>query len=146
MQYPHPRHPRGRILAVDDSEPIRLLLQASLEALGYSVEAVASGAAALHAAKRDVFDAVILDVDMPGLDGLAVGRALRSDPRTCDAMIVMHTSLDETTVRRSFDRYDAYLPKPCTARVLGDSVERLLQARRTGAPGKARQLSSAPAP
>ena len=133
MQAHHPQHSRGRILAVDDSEPIRLLLQASLESLGYSVEAVASGAAALEAAEREDFDAVILDVDMPGLDGLAVGRALRNDPRTCAAVIAMHTSLDETDVRRGFDRYDAFLTTPASAHAIGESVDRLVRARRAEA-------------
>jgi CheY-like chemotaxis protein len=124
---------RGRILAVDDSEPIRLLVQASLESLGYSVEAVETGAAALQAAERETFDAVILDVDMPGLDGTAVGHALRNHPRTSASLIAMHTSLDESEVRSRFDRYDAFLPKPCSPRALGESVDRLVRTRRAEA-------------
>ena len=121
---------RGRVLAVDDSSVIREILIASLEAAGYSVEAVANGHAALAAASREAFDAVILDVDMPGIDGLAVGRALRLDPRTRLSMIAMHTSLDEAAVRTGFDGYDAFLPKPCDARLLGECVGRMIQARR----------------
>ena len=121
---------RGRVLAVDDSSVIREILIASLEAAGYSVEAVATGQAALAAASRETFDAVILDVDMPGIDGLAVGRALRGDPRTRQSMIAMHTSLDEAHVRTGFDGYDVFLPKPCDARLLGECVGRMIQARR----------------
>src|ERR1700759_28875 len=66
-----PGSARGRVLAVDDSAVMRVLVPASLEALGYSVEAVDSGYAALEASKLENFDAVILDVDMPGIDGLA---------------------------------------------------------------------------
>ena len=121
---------RGRVLAVDDSSVIREILIASLEAAGYSVEAVATGQAALAAASRESFDAVILDVDMPGIDGLAVGRALRGDPRTRQSMIAMHTSLDEAHVRTGFDGYDVFLPKPCDARLLGECVGRMIQARR----------------
>ena len=124
---PLPSHSRGRVLAVDDSSVIRELLIASLEAAGYSVEAVDSGQAALAAASREFFDAVILDVDMPGIDGLAVGRELRRDPRTRLAMIAMHTSLDEADVRTGFDGYDAFLPKPCDARVLGECVGRMIR-------------------
>lgn len=122
-------HSRGRVLAVDDSSVIRELLIASLEAAGYSVEAVASGQAALAAAWRESFDAVILDVDMPGIDGLAVGRALRGDPRTRSSMIAMHTSLDEADVRTGFDDYDVFLPKPCDARLLGECVGRMIRDR-----------------
>jgi CheY-like chemotaxis protein len=122
-------HSRGRVLAVDDSSVIRELLIASLEAAGYSVEAVASGDAALAAASRESFDAVILDVDMPGIDGLAVGRALRRDPRTRLAMIAMHTSLDEADVRSGFADYDDFLPKPCSPRLLGECVGRMIRDR-----------------
>ncbi len=119
----------GRILAVDDSSVIRELLIASLEAAGYSVEAVASGQDALSAAARETFDAVILDVDMPGIDGFAVGRALRQDPRSCRSMIAMHTSLAEAEVRAAFDGYDVFLPKPCNARLLGQCVDQMIADR-----------------
>ena len=128
-------HPRGRVLTVDDSPEMRVLVTASLEALGYSVEAVDSGYAALEATRLERFDAVILDVDMPGMDGLALGRALREDPMTCSSMIAMHTSLEEAVVRTGFDGYDAFLPKPCEARMLGECVARMLceqRQRRSG--------------
>ena len=130
MPSPNASPSRGRVLAVDDSTVMRELVTLSLEAAGYSVEAVASGDAALVAAAREVFDAFILDVDMPGMDGLAVGRALRNDPRTRSSMIAMHTSLDEADVRTGFDGYNAYLRKPFDARRLGECVERMLRDRR----------------
>lgn len=120
---------RGRVLAVDDSAEMRLLVSATLEALGYDVEAVDSGYAALEASRHGAFDAVVLDVDMPGLDGLAVGRALRDEPNTCRSMIAMHTSVDEAVVRAGFTEYDAYLAKPCDARVLGERIDRLIRSR-----------------
>jgi CheY-like chemotaxis protein len=126
---------RGRVLTVDDSPVMRVLVTASLEALGYSVEAVDSGYAALEATRLENFDAVILDVDMPGMDGLALGRALRGDPRTCSSMIAMHTTLEEAAVRSGFDAYDAFLPKPCEARLLGECVDRMLRERRERTPG-----------
>ena len=125
-----PITPRGRVLAVDDSIVMRELVTVSLEAAGYSVEAVASGAAALVAAARESFDAVILDVDMPGMDGMAVGRALRLDPRTRSSVIAMHTSLEEAAVRSGFDGYNVFLPKPCDARRLGECIDRMIRDRR----------------
>ena len=130
MPTPNASPSRGRVLAVDDSTVMRELVTLSLEAAGYSVEAVASGDAALVAAAREEFDAFILDVDMPGMDGLAVGRALREDPRTRSSMIAMHTSLDEADVRSGFEGYNAYLRKPFDARRLGECVERMLRDRR----------------
>ena len=133
MQAPVPQRLRGRILAVDDSALVRLLLKASLEPLGYSVELVDSGVAALQAAELESFDAVILDVDMPGLDGLAVGRALRGHPRSASALIAMHTSVEEDVVRCGFTHYDAFLPKPCAPKELGERVDRLFAARHAAA-------------
>ncbi len=109
---------------------MRVLVTASLEALGYSVAAVDSGYAALEASKLESFDVVVLDVDMPGMSGLEVGHALRCDPRTSAAMIAMHTSLDEAFVRSGFDQYDAFLPKPCDARLFGESIERMIRDHR----------------
>src|SRR5450631_1185094 len=122
--------PRGRILAVDDSPVFRVLVTASLEALGYVVQAVDSGFAALEATKLEAFDAVVLDVEMPGMDGLALGRALRSDPKTCASKIAMHTSVDEAVVRNGFDAYDIFVSKPCDARHLGESVDLMIQDHR----------------
>ncbi len=127
---PDTTHPRGRILAVDDSPVVRVLVTASLEALGYVVEAVDSGFAALEASKLESFDAVVLDVDMPGMDGLAVGRALRSDPKTSASMIAMHTSVEEAVVRDGFDDYDIFVSKSCSARALGESVDLMIRAHR----------------
>ncbi|MEO7115940.1 MAG: response regulator [Caldimonas sp.] len=121
---------RGRILAVDDSPVVRVLVTASLEALGYVVEAVESGFAALEASKLEPFDAVVLDVDMPGMDGLAVGRALRSDPKTCASQIAMHTSVEEAVVRTGFDGYDIFVSKSCSPRSLGESVDLMIQTHR----------------
>lgn len=121
---------RGRVLAVDDSPDMLLLVSTSLEAAGFDVEAVDSGHAALEAFRDSRFDAVVLDVDMPGIDGLQVARALRADPRARGSAIAMHTSLDEDVVRARFDGYDAYLPKPCAPRELGERIDRLIRARR----------------
>jgi CheY-like chemotaxis protein len=118
---------RGRVLTVDDSPVMRVLVTASLEALGYSVEAVDSGHAALEATRLEDFDAVILDVEMPGLDGLAVGRALRGNPKTCASMIAMHTSVEEAVVRTGFAGYDIFLAKPCDAQWLGERIDLMIR-------------------
>ena len=130
MQSISRRGERGRVLAVDDSPVMRVLVTASLEALGYSVEAVDNGYAALQALELESFDAIILDVDMPGMDGIEVGRALRENPKTRRAMIVMHTSLDESVVRLGFDTYDEFLSKPCDGQFLGARVDRMVMDRR----------------
>jgi DNA-binding response OmpR family regulator len=123
---------RGRVLAVDDSPDMLLLVSTSLEAAGFEVETVDSGFAALEAVRDSCFDAVVLDVDMPGIDGLQVGREMRAGALGGSAAIAMHTSLEEDVVRARFDGYDAYLPKPCSPRELGERIARLIRARRAG--------------
>ncbi len=65
------------ILVVDDDAPIRRMLERTLTAEGYAVESAADGAGALVSIERSSPDLVVLDVTMPGLDGLAVCRRLR---------------------------------------------------------------------
>jgi CheY-like chemotaxis protein len=129
MTTPDPHPFKGRVLAVDDCAATRELMRASIEHYGHSVQAVDSGWAALAAAGEGGFDAVVLDVEMPGMDGMAVGRALRSDPRTCSAKIAMHSSVDESAVRAVFDQYDAFVPKAGSPRDLGARVDGLLRKR-----------------
>ncbi len=83
--------------------------------------------AALDAVQQEDFDAVILDVQMPGMDGIEVARALRADPRTAAAMIAMYTSMPESDVRAGFSDYDMFLPKPCDTRLLGERIGLLLR-------------------
>ena len=65
------------VLVVDDDPPISRMLERTLAAEGYGVEVAADGGAALAAVERSVPDLLVLDVAMPGLDGLAVCRRLR---------------------------------------------------------------------
>jgi len=110
---------------------MRELMCASLECLGYRVRAADSGWAALDAVHETLFDVIVLDVEMPGLDGMAVGRALRSNGRTAAAAIAMHSSVAEAIVRAGFHEYDAFVPKGVNVRLLGEQVDRLMRSRRT---------------
>ena len=66
------------VLLVDDDAPIRRMLERTLSAEGYEVAAAADGGSALAQVERSMPDVIVLDVAMPGLDGLAVTRRLRS--------------------------------------------------------------------
>ncbi len=120
----------GSVLAVDDCPAMREIMRASLECRGHRVQAVDSGWAALDAVTEASFDVIVLDVEMPGLDGMAVGRALRSTPRTAAAAIAMHSSVVEAEVRAGFDGYDIYVTKSADMRSLGEQVDRLVRSRR----------------
>ena len=68
---------RARILVVDDDRVFRLSTAALLQADGYEVHAVAGGQEAVEALRASRFDVMLLDVKMPGTDGISVVEALR---------------------------------------------------------------------
>lgn len=119
-----------KVLAVDDCPAMREIMRASLEHQGYSVQAVESAQAALQAVEAANFDLIVLDVEMPGMDGLSLGRALRSTPAAASAAIAMHSQLAEAEVRAGFDAYDLYVAKSGDPLRLGQQVEHLLRSRR----------------
>jgi len=122
------------ILVVDDDAPILRMLARTLTAEGYSVDVAAGGGAALAAVERRVPDLVVLDVAMPGLDGLAVSRALRE--RGLALPILMLTARDSVADRvAGLDAgSDDYLVKPFAPEELRARVRALL--RRGKAPGR----------
>jgi two-component system response regulator MprA len=100
------------VLVVDDDRPVRRMLQRSLAAEGFDVRTAEDGGGALALAEREAPDLVVLDVAMPGLDGLAVCRRLRAKGVT--ASILMLTARDAVSDR--VDGLEAgaddYLVKP----------------------------------
>jgi two-component system, OmpR family, response regulator MprA len=101
-----------RVLIADDDRAIRESLARALELEGYGVTVVVDGVEALTHARRDNFDALVLDVMMPGVDGLGVCRVLRADGD--HTPVLMLTARVETTDRvAGLDAgADDYLPKP----------------------------------
>lgn len=82
-----------RLLVVDDEPDVRAVVRLSLEHVGgWQVVDVGGGLAGVDAARRDLPDAVVLDVMMPGTDGPATFRLLQSDARTADIPVVMLTA------------------------------------------------------
>jgi two-component system, OmpR family, response regulator MprA len=101
-----------RVLVADDDRAIRESLARALELEGYEVVVTSDGAAALSAVKEQPADVLVLDVMMPGIDGLTVCRVLRAErDRT---PILMLTARTETSDRvAGLDAgADDYLPKP----------------------------------
>ena len=101
-----------RVLVVDDDPAVRESLRRSLVFNGYQVELASDGEEALATIARDRPDAVVLDIMMPRLDGLATCRALRAAGN--DVPILMLTARDDVSDRVSgLDAgADDYLPKP----------------------------------
>ena len=103
---------RERVLVVDDDPSLRRMLERTLVAEGFEVTAVADGPAALVEAERAAPDVIVLDVAMPGLDGLAVARRLRA--KGLPTPILMLTARDAVPDRVAGLEAgaDDYLVKP----------------------------------
>jgi len=119
------------ILVVDDEEDLLELVRFNLARDGYAVTCVASGEEAIKAVRRSPPDLVVLDLMLPGIDGLEVCRRLKADPRSRDLPIVMLTAKgEERDVVAGLDRgADDYITKPFSPRVLSARVKALLRRR-----------------
>jgi CheY-like chemotaxis protein/anti-sigma regulatory factor (Ser/Thr protein kinase) len=106
----------GPILVAEDHEPSRRALARVLRGLGYTVFEAGDGREAVELAQAERPFVVLMDVNMPGMDGIEAVRALRSDPATRDLPIFALTG-DVTTVNRrriGEAGVDGYLEKPVT--------------------------------
>jgi two-component system, OmpR family, response regulator MprA len=126
--------PQAAVLLVDDDAPILRMLERTLGAEGYTVAAVPDGGAALAHVERSVPDVIVLDVAMPGVDGLAVTRRLRS--KGLAVPILLLTARDALSERvAGLDAgADDYLVKPFEVEELTARVRALL--RRNAPPGE----------
>ncbi len=121
---------RPLVLLVDDDAPVRRMLQRTLGAEGYDVHAAPDGGAALAEVERAAPDLIVLDVAMPGLDGLAVARRLRA--RGLATPILLLTARDGVADRvAGLDAgADDYLVKPFASEELSARVRALLRRGR----------------
>src|SRR3954468_3017997 len=117
----------GALLLVDDDAPIRRMLERTLAAEGYAVEAAADGGAALAAVERSVPDAIVLDVTMPGIDGLAVTRRLRAKGLRVPILLLTARDAVHERVAGLDAGADDYLVKPFDADELSARVRALLR-------------------
>ena len=122
----------SRILVVDDNEAGRMLACAVLQIEGFQVDSAGSAQEVLERLSVAHPDLILMDVQLPGLDGLSLTRQLRADPATAAITIVALTAH-----AMAGDREQAleagcvgYIPKPIDTRTLGDQVREILSTRR----------------
>jgi len=130
-----------RVLVVEDDPDIALLLARSLTRAGYAVDQLSNGADALVALRQSLPDLLLLDLMLPGLDGIEICRALRADPFTAALPIIMLTARAEESDRIVGLELgaDDYITKPFSPNELVARVRALL--RRTARPeGRGGQL------
>ncbi len=120
---------RPTVLVIDDEKDVRHLLRVTFEKHGYDVVAAEDGESGLRAAAAAPPDAVLLDVMMPGIDGLEVCRRLRSDPRTARLPVLLLTAKAEEADRVVGLELgaDDYVVKPFSPRELVARVKALLR-------------------
>ncbi len=114
-----------RLLLVDDDEGLRELLRATFESFEIEVAEAANAAEAERAVQSDLPDVIVLDVLMPGIDGLELCRELKRDPATSDIRVVLLTGADPQTIPPDAAGADAVVAKPFRPLELLALVERL---------------------
>jgi CheY-like chemotaxis protein len=127
----------GSLLVVDDSEMNRLLVSRMLAQRGYTVASAAGGEEALALLQERAYDLVLLDVMMPGINGLEVLRRIKSEPGLRATPVIMMSALDEMdSVFRCIEMgAQDYLFKPLDQVLLRGRVEAGLRVGRIQATG-----------
>jgi two-component system phosphate regulon response regulator PhoB len=117
------------VLVVDDEEDILELVQFNLDREGYKVSCVATGEEALEFLKSQTPDLIVLDLMLPGVDGLELTQFLKSDPKKKNSPIVMLTAKgEEADVVTGLELgADDYVTKPFSPRVLAARVRAVLR-------------------
>src|SRR6186713_1322419 len=122
----------ARLLVVDDNKVNRLLLTRSLELQGHSVASAENGRVALEMLRRESFDAVLLDMEMPEMDGFQVLEVLVADLHLRDLPVIVTSSLEgiENVVRCIELGAEDYLPKPVNPVLLKARLGASLEKKR----------------
>jgi len=136
-----------RVLVVDDNATSREVLHHQLGVWGIEVDLAASGADALArlATAARPFDAVVLDMKMPGMDGLEVARRLRAEPRQALPIIMLSSLGDDAPVRvREELGISCWLVKPVRQAMLLDCLSGVVGGGGSAAPAAETQLEEKP--
>ena len=126
---------KERILVVDDEEDILELVRYNLAKEGYHVTGALTGEDALTKARSETFDLIVLDLMLPGIDGLEVAKRLKKSPKTEQIPIVMLSAKgEEADIVTGLELgADDYITKPFSPRIMLARVRTALR-RKTGKP------------
>lgn len=131
------------ILVVDDEPDIVELVRYNLVKDGFRVSTAASGEECLTLMERTIPDLVLLDLMLPGIDGLEVTRAIRKNPKTERLpVVILSAKGEEGDVVAGLELgADDYVPKPFSPKVLGARVRSVLRRRSRSAPSDAETVT-----
>ena len=126
--------PKEKILVVDDEEDILELLRFNLSREGYQVLCAVSGEEALRLVPSEIPSLIVLDLMLPGIDGLEVTRRLKNDPKAKSIPIVMLTAKgEEADIVTGLELgADDYITKPFSPRILVARVRAVLRRKVKG--------------
>lgn len=118
-----------RILIVEDNPQNRMLLKDLLEFHGFEVLEAANGEEGVATARKEMPDLILMDLQMPVLDGFAAGKILKDDPATQHIKIITVTSFamvgDKERVKDA--GFDDYISKPIDTRGLPTLLKKMLE-------------------
>ncbi|RDV46872.1 response regulator [Leifsonia sp. ku-ls] len=120
---------RKRVVIADDDDDIRGLMTIAASRAGVDiVAAVDNGRAALDAVRSGGVDLAVLDISMPGLNGVEVAEAIRADEVTKDTLILMVSASVQLLTDHGVvaDRSDSFIVKPFSPRVLSTRIREML--------------------
>ena len=118
-----------RIVIADDDDDIRRLMVIAANRAGVEiVAAVDNGRAALDAVRAGGIDLAVLDISMPGLNGVEVAEAIRGDDATKDTLILMVSASVQLLTDHGVvaDRSDSFIIKPFSPRALSERIRSML--------------------
>src|SRR3989442_55531 len=118
-----------KILVVDDEESIQMLLKEALTAWGYQVSCVGTGVKALEAMHAQLFDAALVDIRMPEMDGLTFLREVKRQDESIEVVIMTGYPTVSTAVEALKEGASDYLPKPLIMDELRHLITRLMERR-----------------
>jgi two-component system, OmpR family, KDP operon response regulator KdpE len=122
---------RNKVLLVDDDSSIRRALRTTLAALGFDIEEARDGEAALALVRSKLFDAVLLDINMPGMGGIETCRELRRLKPTLPILMLTVRDGEDDIVRTLDAGADDYITKPFHIRELVARLKAAVRRNRT---------------
>lgn len=121
----------AKILVVDDNAQVRTLLKDLLTMWGYAVLVAEDGAKGVSVAIEQMPDLILMDVQMPVMNGFDAIAALRKDSRTCGIRILLLTAqaMEETMITPDAAGFDGYLEKPFNIHALPEVIRENLPGK-----------------
>ena len=122
----------SKILVAEDNEDSRLLLRFFLESLGYKVIEAGNGKEAVQLAEQETPDLILMDLNMPEMDGVTATVIIRNSPGLSDIPIIAISAYDEMRIdlfqqdRQLGDGFIKYITKPFNLYDLADHIENAL--------------------